>query len=164
MTRSGPVDASTFRGALSRWASGVAVVTARDAGGGFVATTVSSFSSLSLDPPLVSVALSTKSRTLRRIESTGLFAASILGADQQAVAVQCASLEAPDPALFDESGHVLGAIGAVGCRVHDIRSYGDHLLVVGEVDMARHNEDDAPLLYWHRAYRALHFDDDQTTT
>jgi flavin reductase (NADH) len=125
---------------------------------------VSSFTSLSLDPPLVSVALSTKSRTLKRIESTGEFTVSVLGAGQQSVAEQCARLDAPDAALFDESGHVLGAIGALTCRVHDIRTYGDHLLVVGEVDMARRNEHDAPLLYWNRAYRALHLDDDQTTT
>jgi flavin reductase (NADH) len=164
MTARGLVDASTFRDALSRWSSGVAVLTAADGAGGTAATTVSSFTSVSLDPPLVLVALSTKSRTLRRIEATARFAVSVLSAHQRDVAEQCARLDAVDQALFDEAGHVRGALAMLACGVHDIRAYGDHLVVVGEVSMARRNEHDAPLLYWNRDYRALHLGVDQTST
>ena len=72
-----------FKAVLSRWASGVSVVTTND-DGMLYGLTVSSFSSVSLDPPLVSVCLSEGNRLVEMIKQSGKFAVSILGANQQA--------------------------------------------------------------------------------
>jgi flavin reductase (NADH) len=147
------VDASDFRAALSRWASGVAIVSVRDAQG-LAATTVSSFSSLSLSPPLVMVALAERSQTLERVKASGRFTVSLLAAGQQEAASRCAK-RAADEADFDEDGHVRGSLASLACTTHDLRQYGDHLLLVGRVERLQLGAGGAPLLYWDRGYRVL---------
>lgn len=147
------VNASDFRAALSRWASGVAIVSVRDAQG-LAATTVSSFSSLSLSPPLVMVALAEGSQTLERVKGSGRFTVSLLAAGQQEVASRCAK-RAADASTFDEHGHVRGSLALLACTTHDLRRYGDHLLLVGQVESLQLGAGGTPLLYWERGYRAL---------
>ncbi|QSQ25352.1 flavin reductase [Pyxidicoccus parkwayensis] len=147
------VDARDFRDALSRWASGVAVVSLRDAHG-LAATTVSSFSALSLEPPLVLVALKETSRTLKRVEAAGRFTVSVLTSTQRDIAAKCAS-GAAEEAAFDERAWVHGSLVGLSCELHDLRPYGDHLLVAGRVLGVYRGVDSEPLLYWNRAYRAV---------
>ncbi|MCP3137415.1 flavin reductase family protein [Pyxidicoccus xibeiensis] len=147
------VAPSGFRDAMAQWASGVAVVAVRDAEG-LAATTVSSFSSLSLEPPLVVVALSERSRTLKRVEAAGRFTVSVLSVAQREVAVKCAKGEAED-AAFDEGAFVRDGLAGLSCTVEAVHRYGDHLLLVGRVTEVRRGEEQEPLLYWSRAYRAV---------
>ena len=147
------VPAPDFKEALSRWASGVSVVAVRDAQG-IAATTVSSFSSLSLEPPLVLVALKEGSRTLKRVESSERFTVSVLSSAQQEVSARCARGEAEE-AAFDEDARVRDSLVGLSCALHDLRRYGDHLLLVGRVVAVHRGVDGEPLLYWNRAYRAL---------
>ena len=79
-----PVTGVEFRSALSRWASGVTIVTSA-AGGRIHGMTVSAFASVSLDPPLVLVCADRTSDTLAVIEASGVFAANVLSAGQQAL-------------------------------------------------------------------------------
>ena len=76
------LDSRSFRDALGRFASGVTVVTVRDADG-VHGITVSAFSSVSLEPPLVMVAVGKKARAHARIAAAGRFGVSVLAADQQ---------------------------------------------------------------------------------
>ncbi|WP_257449681.1 flavin reductase family protein [Archangium lipolyticum] len=142
-----------FREALARWASGVAVVSVRDAQG-LGATTVSSFSSLSLEPPLVLVALSERSRTLKRVQVAGRFTVSVLSSTQRDIAVRCSKGEAED-AAFDDDAFVRDCLAGFSCTLLDLHRHGDHLLLIGRVVGVRREEEREPLLYWNRAYRAV---------
>ncbi|WP_426753357.1 flavin reductase family protein [Myxococcus sp. Y35] len=155
MTQSSPegVDARGFRDAMARWASGVAVVAVRDAEG-LRATTVSSFSSLSLEPPLVVVALSQASRTLPRVEASGGFTLSILSAAQRSVSVQCARGEL-DAQLFDDNAFVRDSLVGLSCVVQGLHRHGDHTLIVGRVTRLHEGRPQEPLLYWERGYRTV---------
>ena len=155
MTQSTPegVEARGFRDAMARWASGVAVVAIRDTEG-LRATTVSSFSSLSLDPPLVVVALSDASRTLKRVEDSGVFTLSILSAAQRSISVQCAKGEL-DAQFFDADAFVRDSLVGLSCQVHGLHRYGDHTLIVGRVTRLHEGRPQEPLLYWARGYRTV---------
>lgn len=147
------VNAPDFREALARWASGVAVVSVHDAQG-LAATTVSSFSSLSLEPPLVLLSLSEASRTLKRLEVARRFSVSVLSAAQRQVAVSC-SKGGADPDAFVEGAFVRDCLAGLSCNLLDIHRYGDHLLLIGQVSGIHLGAVQDPLLYWNRAYRAL---------
>jgi flavin reductase (DIM6/NTAB) family NADH-FMN oxidoreductase RutF len=81
---------SALKDALAAWASGVAVVGARDAEGDH-GTTVSSFTSVSIDPPLVLVSLASSARILPPIDASGRFSVSVLAADQQGASTHLAT-------------------------------------------------------------------------
>jgi flavin reductase (DIM6/NTAB) family NADH-FMN oxidoreductase RutF len=109
------------------------------------ATTVSSLTSVSREPALVSVCLADGSRALELVRAAGAFALSLLAADQDDVAEQFADPSRPaGAAQFGEVHHRLDAFGPVidgasawiGCRVHAIRRCGDHDIVVGQVSSA----------------------------
>ena len=148
------VSSLTFRNALSQWASGVAVVAVRDALG-VAATTVSSFSSLTLEPPLVLVALSDRARALPRIEAAGRYVINVLTSEQVDLADRCSRTEVRDEDL-DARGRIPGALVSLGCTLHDAPRYGTHTLLVGRVhEVVTLDRPAEPLLYWNRRYRSL---------
>jgi flavin reductase (DIM6/NTAB) family NADH-FMN oxidoreductase RutF len=166
-----PHDA--FRRAAGRFASGVTVVTtavpvSRVAGGTGAAEvfgiTVSSFASLSLNPLLVSVSVRQESRLLPLVRSSRLFAVSVLGAGQRAVADHFAGRgRRPEPHAFaavDAGPRVTGAPVVTGCvswfdcEVDDILPGGDHEILVGRV-VAAGGAVGAPLVYWGGAYQTI---------
>lgn len=143
-----------FRNALSQWATGVAVVAIRDATG-VAATTVSSFSGLTLEPPLVMVALSDRARALPRIEAAGRYVINVLASDQIDLAERCSRTEVREEEL-DAEGRVAGALVSIVCTLHDAPRYGTHTLLVGRVhEVVTLDRPAEPLLYWNRHYRAL---------
>lgn len=151
-----PEDISSlaFRNALSQWASGVAVVTVRDALG-VAATTVSSFSSLTLEPPLVLVALSERARALPRIEAAGRYVINVLTSEQLDLADRCSRTEVQEVDV-DDAGRIPGALVSLSCSVHDAPRYGTHTLLVGRVhEVVSLDREAEPLLYWNRQYRHL---------
>ena len=147
------VDERSFRDAMARWASGVAVVVVRDAQG-FKAATVTAFCSGSLRPPLVFVAMSETSQTLARSTAAGRFTVSFLAESQGDVAGRVAS-GGNDGALFDDDGAVRGALLALRCAAMPVQVCGDHVLLVGRVEEVREGPGERPLIYWGRGYRAL---------
>ncbi len=153
-----------FKGALGSWASGVTVVTTELAGQVY-GITVSSFSSLSVDPVLILVSLADSNQLPGMIRESGRFAVSILAADQEDVSRYFAtSGRAPAPA-FDPSIPVeawvtgapliAGAIAQLDCSLHEAVPGGDHTIVIGKVLGARYDPGRAPLIYFRRAYRKL---------
>jgi flavin reductase ActVB len=151
------LDPDDFRTALSRFASGVTVVTV-SANKTMHGMTASSFASVSLDPPRVLVCLSKSSRTRALLSDT--FAINVLGADQEDVSRAFAGAgEKP----FNSLDHQIGASGApllhgalawIECATSSIVDGGDHDIIVGDVT-ACSSGDGQPLIYFARAYRTL---------
>lgn len=140
---------------LGHFASGVTIVTARDAEGpaGFACQ---SFASLSLDPPLVAFMVARTSTTWPRIAGAGSFCVNVLGADQgglcRSFAVSGADKFAGvewEPAPVTGSPRLPGAPAWMDCVISAVHTGGDHLIVVGRVDALGAAEDGDPLLF-HR--------------
>ncbi|MCO4769503.1 MAG: flavin reductase family protein [Deltaproteobacteria bacterium] len=152
-----------FKECLGSWASGVSVVTTRH-DGLLYGLTVSSFSSVSLDPPLVSVCISNGNRAAGMIEDSGWFAVSVLSSQQEEASNYFARPGRLPTAGFVEidgawtlSGLpiVKDAVGWCVCDVSQAVPAGDHTVFIGAVREAGADEDREPLLYWRRGYRRL---------
>ncbi len=155
-----PADRQEFRRVLGRFATGVTVVTAPPATpdtapAGFACQ---SFSSLSLDPPLVAFMVGRTSTTWPRIARAGVFCVNVLGADQgemcRSFAVSGADKftgVAYDAAPVSGSPRLSGAVAWIDCAIHAVHTGGDHLIVVGRVNALGTGADDpdGPLLF-HR--------------
>ena len=134
----GPLDAAHYRSVLGHFASGVTIVTAMTSSGP-VGFTCQSFSSLSLDPPLIWIAPATSSSTWPLIDRVGAFTVNVLGADQETLAREFARSGADK---FAGIGYDLGVTGAprihgtlaqIDCTVWSVAEAGDHYSVVGAV-------------------------------
>ena len=155
-----PLDPATFRSTLGRFASGVTVVTARDQDGRDHGMTVSAFTSVSLDPPLVLVCIDRAASMFALLGSVTHVGVNILAAAQEALSRRFAStVETP----FDGVGYTRAPSGVVllddvlaqlECRVHARHDAGDHMLVLLEVESATFTEE-KPLLYFRGGYAGL---------
>lgn len=157
------VTSEAFRAVLSQWASGVCVVTTRSEGL-LYGLTVSSFSSVSLDPPLVLVCIANQNRMVEMVGSSRKFAVSVLGSDQEEASAHFARpgrLPVPElteiPTEQTSSGLpvVAGALAWMTCDLHELIPMGDHTLAVGRATGTGGRADRSPLLYWSRGYRKL---------
>lgn len=160
MSQPKPVSADLFRSLLGRFPSGVTVVTAaRD--GEIAGMTVSSFTSVSLEPPLVFVSLTMGKLTTKLVEESGWFAANVLSADQADLSERFAYADDADrfSGLEIETGaHGLpllpDTVAGLECRVVQAHTAGDHLIFVAEVVTGRFAEVD-PVVYLRGTYRRL---------
>jgi len=154
------MDAALFRRTLGQFASGVTVVTTRDAEGRTLGLTVSAFCSVSLAPPLVLVSIDRRSDANRGLRESGLFAVSVLAEHQEHVSRRFAEPGAVKLEGFAFEGGRLGlplvpgALAQLECRVRSMHVEGDHTLWVGEV-AAAHASPGRPLLHHAGLYRAL---------
>ncbi len=153
------VDPEEFRTALSRFASGVTVVSV-GAEGKLHGMTASSFASVSLDPPRVLVCLDKSSHTRSLLERSGTFAVNILSADQEPISRAFAHAgPKPFEALpYKRGGNgaplLDGALAWIECTTAEIVDGGDHDIVIGDVT-ACSSADGNPLIYFARGYRSL---------
>ena len=158
------MDADTFRAVLGQWPSGVTVVTTRldDVPFGM---TASSFTSVSLDPPLVLVCLAKTARTHDAVLQAGRFAVNILGVDQADVGQRFAGPTDDHAARFDgldvrsvmTGAPVLAdALGWLDCTIAASHDGGDHTVVVGAVAEAGTSTARGPLLYHSRSWGRFH--------
>jgi flavin reductase len=140
-------------------------VTAR-AGDEVHGMTVSAFSSVSADPPLVLICVNRATKTHRVIEEGALFAVNILSEAQRDVSDLFASLEYEDSRL-DRVAWTEGvtsapiideALASLECRVRSAHREGSHTIYIGEVE-AVHGTGAGPLLYYDGGYRSLRGDD-----
>lgn len=145
-----------FRDALARWASGVTVVTAR-AGDEPLGMTVASFSSLSLEPPLVLACIAHNASSHDGLVEAPGFAVHVLGSEQEEMS---AAFARPGPEKFEEYPSQPGPFGIpllpfgvalLICVHHDALPGGDHTILVGRVVAVELAGSD-PLIYCNRAY------------
>ena len=147
-------DARYFRTALGRFATGVTVVTTAAPDGTPIGLTVSSFNSVSLDPPLVLWSLSLRSSSLEIFEHCDRYVVNVLSASQIALARRFATgntRERFNGLAHGQSAHgtpMLDAQSAAWfeCRNRSRYIEGDHIIMVGEVEHCGHSSE-APLVF-----------------
>jgi flavin reductase (DIM6/NTAB) family NADH-FMN oxidoreductase RutF len=158
-----PPDAQTFKSVLSRFASGVTVVTTL-AGERRHGLTVSAFCSVSAAPPRVLVCLNNETDSQPLVQASGVFAVHILGQEHVAVATRFAKVGATPADLFEglsvrtesTGSPILGeCLGWLDCRVESALLVGSHTVFVGSVEAAGLAGAGEPILYYSRAFRAL---------
>ncbi len=144
-------DPRAFRSALGSFATGVTVVTARDAGGAPVGITANSFASVSLDPPLVLWSPARASRRFAAFTGAEAFAIHVLAADQQAVcdAFVRAAQGFGGVAWAEGPGGLPlldGCLSRLICGREAVLDAGDHAIVLGRVREAQ-RRDGRPLVF-----------------
>ncbi len=146
---------------MARFPAGVTVVTV-DVAGQRIGLTVASLVSLSLEPPLVGVAVRRDAALHELLRETGEFAVNMLAAGQEALAQHFAR-GVPPIALWeriplrdvDGPPQLEGAIGWLSCRTVAEHETGDHTFFVGEVEVAERGPGDRPLVFHAQTYAAL---------
>ena len=154
----GAVGEQEFRDALRLFASGVTVITTPDGAGGVHGMTATAFSSLSLRPPLVLVAVSRETRCHRRITEARRFGVSILYDHQTDVArhygKQGLAARPPAITMLDSVPVIEGSMAALACALEEPIEGGDHSIFVGRVTAAMARPG-SPLLHFDGRYRTL---------
>lgn len=155
-----PITKNQFRAALGRFASGVTVVTAKDADGRLHGITVSAFCSVSIEPPLCLVCIEKNAGSHDAFETGKPFVVNILSADQQHVSDRFAS-RLPNKfegisfrAGLDDLPILTDALANLECVLKYSYEAGDHTIFVGEIENA-HVSDGKPLIYFHGKYRKI---------
>jgi 3-hydroxy-9,10-secoandrosta-1,3,5(10)-triene-9,17-dione monooxygenase reductase component len=155
-----PLDQRSFRDVLGRFPTGVVLVTAQAAHGP-VGMAVNSFTSVSLDPPLVAVCAANTSTTWPAIRATGRFAVSILG-DQHAELCRLFSEHGADRFAGrrwarSAAGHPVQADGPgwLDCEISAIHPAGDHELVIAKAAGGAVTDSAKPLVFHAGRFRAL---------
>ena len=156
-----PIDSRTFRQTVGQFVTGVTVI-ALDVGGTLRAMTANSFTSLSLDPPLVLFCVGKHTRAGQAVHSATGFSINILAEGQQDVSTYFAGAwksAAPPPFTFVEwegAPRLEGSVASLGCDIYAIHEGGDHWIVVGRV-VALHRPDTIarPLMFFRGAYATL---------
>lgn len=152
-----------LRQAMRQWTTGVTVVTSRY-GEKKHGMTVNSFTSLSLDPPLVSVTLAVGTRTQRLVEQSGVFGVTILNEDQVEISDRFAGRIPEGNDRFDGletfelvSGALLirGGLAYLDCKVVHSYAMPASKLYIGEVQAVQIVPDGFPLIYHNRLYHRL---------
>lgn len=148
-----------LREALSYWASGVAVLAASD-GDEVDAITVTSFSAVSLDPPLVLVCVNEQSSVLPTILDVGRYTINVLREGTRRTARMVAGRYPLTDITFtpDVDPVLEGSLVSFVCRLWEAYPGGTHRILVGEVTRVELGEDGPPLVYFRRNYRHLEMD------
>jgi len=155
-----PVSSADFRAALSRFASGVTVVTTKDAAGKTFGITVSAFCSVSLEPPLVLICIEKTTGSHHAFEESGRFTVNILTDEQAPVSEHFATLvedkfASVDHAV-DEHGVPLlpSSLAMLQCSLFKTLDGGDHSIFLGLVEHVI-VRDARPLVYFKSGYRTI---------
>ena len=156
-------DPRTLRDALGTFASGVTIVTTTGPDGSPIGLTANSFTSVSLDPPLLLVCPARDASTTKVMEQVEHFAVNVLHIGQQEASslfatpgedrfaqTECETWEHNVPIIRN-------SLASFECRKHAEYDGGDHIILVGEVLRVRYAPQRDPLLYFRGKYRKLHF-------
>lgn len=155
------ISEGRFREVAGHFATGVVVVTGND-GDQPAGFTAQSFTSVSLDPPLISICPGKEVMSWTLIAPSGRFCVNVLSEDQESVSRTFATKEVDkfagvgfDPTICP-SGPVLdGVLAWLGCRVAVQHEAGDHLIIVAEVEDLGVGSGKRPLLFYRGGYAGL---------
>jgi flavin reductase (DIM6/NTAB) family NADH-FMN oxidoreductase RutF len=154
------IDPRAFRQTVGQFVTGVTVI-AMEVDGSIRALTANSFTSLSLNPPLVLFCLGKGTKAGQLIHDVTEFSVNILSQEQQSLSSYFAGAwkGAPPPFSFtrSEGGPRLdGSVAALGCRVDAVHEGGDHWIVVGQVVSIHRSElPRSPLVFFSGRYSSL---------
>ena len=157
------LDSEQLRHAMRAWTTGVAVVTATHAGRQY-GMTVNSFTSISLEPPLISVVLKKLTHTHELVELSGEFSVTVLSSYQQELSDRFAGkqpeikdrfADVPTETLSIHAPLIKGGMAYFDCRVVNSMPVGENTLFVAEVIAARGEGEGNPLVYHNRTYWRL---------
>ncbi|HEX7891812.1 MAG TPA: flavin reductase [Ramlibacter sp.] len=155
-------DPREFRRALGTFPTGVAIITTRGPDGRPVGLTCNSFSSVSLDPPLVLWSLRTSSKSLAAFRAASCFAINVLAEDQGKLSARFASGTVDDK--FEGVAHSEGLLGVpliedclarFHCSTFSEHEAGDHVVFIGRVERFDHGRQEDPLVFYKGAYMML---------
>jgi flavin reductase (DIM6/NTAB) family NADH-FMN oxidoreductase RutF len=153
-----PIDTSRFRQVLGHFPTGVAVITGIDAEGKPAGMAIGSFSSVSLDPPLVAFMPDKSSSSWPKFRDSGHFCVNILGSDQEDV---CRTFAISGGDKFAElpwhragSGSPIldGVLAWIDCDMDVIHEAGDHWIVIGAVRELEVGSTAMPLVFFQGGY------------
>ena len=159
-----PPEPAQIKEVLSRFASGVTVVTTVLDGAPY-GLTVSAFSAVSLRPPRVLICLGNDTDSKPLVERAGRFAVHILGKDHAGMGLRFAKLQADAGDPFVGLGYRSEQTGApilaeclawLDCVVDSTAAVGDHTVFIGAVEAAGLGVEGDPVLYYRRGWRVLH--------
>ena len=150
------ISKDEFRRAMSKFASGVTVVTTLDHQDNVHGMTANAFVSVCLEPPVILVCVAHSTHTLSFVEARGSFGVNIVSAEQQPIAQYFAkrpedrhedveyhsSMSATGVALLD------GSMVSFACRVMGSHVYGDHTIYIATVEEMRMSDSGDPLLFY----------------
>ncbi|GAC1581662.1 MAG: flavin reductase [Sphingomicrobium sp.] len=152
------IDAQQYRQVLGQYPTGVCVVTSTGGDGAPAGMVVGSFTSVSLDPPLIGFFPDRGSSSWPRVAAANRFCVNILSAEQENV---CRKLASKDPDKFAAIAHrpsplgspiLDGAIAWIDCDLHSVSEAGDHFAVLGLVRQLEIAEGGLPLLFFQGGY------------
>jgi flavin reductase (DIM6/NTAB) family NADH-FMN oxidoreductase RutF len=152
------IDGARFREVLGSYPTGVGIVTGIDENGMPVGMVVGSFTSVSLEPPLIAYLPMKTSRTFSRLRASSTFCVNILAADQESI---CRHFASPvDDKFADLTWHTSpagnpildGVVAWIDCDYASVTEVGDHYIVLGGVLDMQLERDTAPLLFFQRGY------------
>ncbi|MEV6771123.1 flavin reductase family protein [Nocardia sp. NPDC051030] len=153
------VAAADYRDAMARFASGVTIVTTADESGRWFGFTASSFTALSMDPPLILVCLARTARCHPVFRAAPRFRVNVLGLEHEQLAVRFATSGADkfggnefhaDP----ESGLPVleGALVGLECSTTDITEGGDHTILIARIEAVALRRDGVPAVHADRRF------------
>jgi flavin reductase (DIM6/NTAB) family NADH-FMN oxidoreductase RutF len=156
-------DPEAVRQAMRQWTTGVTVVTSCHNGYQH-GMTVSSFTSVSLDPPILLISLQQDSRTHLLIKQSGIFGVTILADNQQGISERFAG-QTPDDedrftgletfSMITGSPFLMGGLAYLDCIVDKSLVIGMHTLFFGKVIASRFASEGRPLVYHDRHYHFI---------
>jgi len=159
MSEAGTFDSGTFRRVLGHYPTGVCVVTAVEDSQAPTGMVVGSFTSVSLDPPLVAFFPAKNSQSWPRIEKAGKFCVNILASDQKPLCQQF-SVKGGDDKFAGVTHRVSangspildGVVAWIDCQLEAVHEAGDHYIVLGRVIALEVETPGKPLLFFQGGY------------
>lgn len=157
------VDPDIMRLAMRNWATGVTVVSSYHNGIRH-GMTVSSFTSVSIDPAMLLVSLQEGSRTHHLVHESGIFGVTILDQNQQAISDRFAGRSTerldrfrglPTFTLVTEAPMLRGGLAFFDCQVCETFTIGQHTMFIGRVLATQKGDGNQPLIYFNRQYYSI---------
>lgn len=154
---------SAYRKTLGAFATGVTIITTK-CEGQFYGFTANSFTSVSLDPPLVLFCIKEDATFIEALKRSKVFAINILAANQENLSNKFANSALLNEQRFEDvqinespgsCPIINGSLAYLDCQQVNISSAGDHLIVLGEVTSFQRMSHAEPLLYYNGGYRIL---------
>ncbi|MBF0267111.1 MAG: flavin reductase family protein [Alphaproteobacteria bacterium] len=156
------IDSRSFRKALGCFATGVTVVAATDGEGKPVGVTISSFASLSLEPPLVLFCLGLSTSNVETFRKASNFSVNVLRSDQRELSIRFASRMTDKWSEVEYvAGEATGApvishcLASIECTLEKEYVEGDHVILIGRVQTLDYDPGGQPLLYFRGNYAEL---------